>query len=103
MRRSRNPAISLFVGCLAFFFAGNGLASLLMSGEIPSRAIAMTRVSGVHGDDRRADSPPQHLVRVRSAPLGQAFLRGNNVRHCAIRGPPGSAVLSRQNQTRGCR
>ena len=35
MRRSRDPAISLFVGCLAFFFAGNGLASLLMFGEIP--------------------------------------------------------------------
>mgnify|MGYP001076587510 CR=1 FL=1 len=35
MRRSRNPAISLFLGCLAFFFAGNGLASLLMFGEIP--------------------------------------------------------------------
>jgi hypothetical protein len=40
--RFRNPAISLFVGCLAFFFAGNGLASLLMSGEFPSRAIGMT-------------------------------------------------------------
>ena len=42
MRRSRNPAISLFLGCLAFFFAGNGLTSLLMSGELPNRAIAMT-------------------------------------------------------------
>jgi hypothetical protein len=42
MPRTRNPAISLFVGCLAFFFAGNGLTSLLMSGETSSRAIAMT-------------------------------------------------------------
>jgi hypothetical protein len=41
VRRSRNPAISVFVGCLAFFFAGNGLASL-MFGETSSRAIAMT-------------------------------------------------------------
>jgi hypothetical protein len=42
VRRSRSPAISLFVGCLAFFVAGNGLASLLMFGEISSRAIVMT-------------------------------------------------------------
>jgi hypothetical protein len=40
--RSRNPAISLFLGCLALFFAGNGLTSLLMSGSMPNRAIALT-------------------------------------------------------------
>jgi hypothetical protein len=39
VRRSRNSAI-LFVGCLAFLFAGNSLASRLMAGEFSSRAIA---------------------------------------------------------------
>ena len=42
MSRSRIPAISLFVGCLAFFFAGNSLASLSKYDYSPSRAIAMT-------------------------------------------------------------
>ena len=41
MRRSRNPAISLFLGCLAFFVAGNGLIPLLLSGPVPNVAISM--------------------------------------------------------------
>jgi len=41
MRRSRNSAISLFLGCLAFFITGNGVMSLLMSGPMPNRALAL--------------------------------------------------------------